>query len=1016
MAGTPPAIPPDTPEVMDMSWEFTGPPVNTGPPINTAPPYQPLQNINETFVTGNGHFIQQPEERVDNDIAIARHFGNYTYQGHAPLPPIGRHNRNAATARNVVPFNNVAQASRIATASHRPSSSLLSRGRGSTNIATARNLPPGVTTNARSQRIPNTSNLFRRHNSSARNDGPRLQAGSRPSTNARAPRTVNQQYIHDIYHSTYELERQRLIANAPSFRVSADDSLQTSPLLQSIQRESLARSQSPRQDPVVPQLKRRLGHEAASAGRSEDRYFHGERYFSTIGAVQTTDEAKRRLISPRDEEETTTSARRSSTHRRPSSIFFQDLTRSPGHRPVTPITPPRFRGNGRSMPGAWPKSPVTPLTLDTSTVLLTPPLTPDMSTLPGAWPRSPEPLPFTTIGTAPITPPESPLDGIPTTRVENVAGRIPELLAIPARAGVHLTEDVAGRLHELLAISSRAGVHLTEDVVGRLHELLTISSRTGLHISEDVASRLHGLLAIPSRTGVHISAAIRGIFCRSEGAPATLARPDAPEHHGEPVVWPEGPEEYQRHPLDPWTQNAVLALEEMGNMNSPPPTQYIDWHSQTTRRLPPTQRARFPENPVTRVKKYAIGETISYPSPTSTISSHDESSLLNLSPSAQLSRELVETVSPQSPTSSLSSDDGSPPPSLEPSTPTKDDHTAPTDPASAQLTQELEDFLLRSDRHQEIRDVEQEEAEKARQAQAAEEARQAEAEEERKKAEDEARKKIEEDESCKKSGRRRLPANRVLEPLTAEWDTKLRDTLAKRPNEVVARTSAGNELDRRDIGKVLPQPGTADDPSGWVNDNVITGYLDSVVDYGLQARGHKRGETPKLHAFNTAFYNNITEKGVESVKRWSRRPKISGKDLLKVEHVFIPVNVGGAHWTLLVVSPVWKRIEYFDSLHGSSVAAIRNAKAWIKMELGDAWNEREWEVVEDPGLAGRGKGPRQSNSSDCGIFTITTAKMITLGVDPMAITASDMPLQRKRVVVELVNGGFHGDFEPSIVF
>ena len=130
--------------------------------------------------------------------------------------------------------------------------------------------------------------------------------------------------------------------------------------------------------------------------------------------------------------------------------------------------------------------PVTPLTLDTSTVLLTPPLTPDMSTLPGAWPRFPEPLPFTTIGTATITPPELPLDGIPTIRMENVAGRINELLAIPARA-VHLTEDVAGREHELLAISSRAGVHLTEDVVGRLHELLTISSRTGVHISEDVA-------------------------------------------------------------------------------------------------------------------------------------------------------------------------------------------------------------------------------------------------------------------------------------------------------------------------------------------------------------------------------------------------------------------------------------------------------------------------------------------------------------------------------------------------
>ena len=470
-------------------------------------------------------------------------------------------------------------------------------------------------------------------------------------------------------------------------------------------------------------------------------------------------------------------------------------------------------------------------------------------------------------------------------------------------------------------------------------------------------------------------------------------------------------------------------------------------------------------------------------SPPSTAGTHDETSLLGLSPSEQNHRELVVSASPPSPASSHSSDDDSPPPSLGPSpasSPRSDDGWSPrnlgsspaserppvatehpyhpvdpflspiehsytpiehsvtptehlyspvedpstpinvNDALSAQLAREFDDFLLRSDRRKAHRQAEQEEAEKVRRAQAAEQAaeqaRQAAAEAARQRAEIDARKKIEEDEECKKSGRRRLPTESVLKPLTPEWEAKLLDILGKRASEVVAMTSAGNELDRRDIGKVLPQPGTTDDPSGWLNDNVINGYLDSVIDHGLKARGHKRGETPKLHAFNSAFYKNITERGVESVKRWSRRPKISGKDLLKVEHVFIPVNVGGAHWTLLVVSPAWKRIEYFDSLHGSSGAAIRNAKAWIKMELGEAWNEREWEVVEDPALRGRGKGPRQANGSDCGVFTITTAKMISLGVDPMAITAGDMPLQRKRVVVELANGGFFGEFEPHVVF
>ena len=936
MAGTPQGIPPDTPDVMDMSWEYTG------PPVNTTPPSQPVQNINNALVTGNGRPILQPEERVDNDAVNARNVTYYNPRDRLLLQPRGRLNRNGAIARNAIPLNDIARSTLNVAANRRHGRTLLQpRGRDSINEATARTLPPAVTTNPQPQHIQTTNSLLQGYGWRAHYHNPRLQAWPRPSINATAFRngTDDARYIHALYQTSYPWERQRPNINPPTFRIFADDSAHSSPLLQSIQRESLARSQSPRQDPVVPQPKRRLFDEATSAVESADKVFQGENHFSTIRAVQTTEEGKRRLISPKNEGKGTISPRKSPTNRRPSSIFFQDLTRAPGHRPVTPVTPPKFRGNGRSMPGAWPESPVTPLTLETSTRLLTPPPTPDMSTMPGAWPKSPEPLPFTTIGTAAITPPESPVDGSPSANMEDVLSDIPESSAIE----------------------------------------------------------------------------------HSDGA--APARPDVPESNRRPVVWPEGPEEYQHRHLDSWTQNAVVALEEIGNTNwfrrnisNPPPTQNTDWYRQNTRRPPPTQRVSFPENPVTRVKKYAKGETISYPSPASTVDSHDETSSLSLSPSAQLCRELVETVSSPSPTSSVSSNDGSPTPSLDPSTPTKNDQTDPTDPASAQLAQEFENFLLRSDRHKVHRDVEQEEAEKTRQAQAAERARQAEAEEARKKAEDEARRKVEEDEECKKSGRRRLPAKSVLEPLTVEWETKLRDILGKRANEVVARTSAGNELDRRDIGKVLPQPGTTDDPSGWLNDNVINGYLDSVVDHGLQARGHRRGETPRLHAFNSAFYKNITERGVESVKRWSRRPKISGKDLLKVEHVFIPVNVGGAHWTLLVVSPVWKRIEYFDSLHGSSAAAIRNAKAWIKMELGEAWDEHEWEVVEDPALAGRGKGPRQSNGSDCGVFTITTAKMVSLGVDPMAITASDMPLQRKRVVVELVNGGFHGDFEPHVVF
>ena len=872
-------------------------------------------------------------------------------------------------------------------------------------------------------------------------------------------------------------------------------------------------------------------------------------------AIAEAESNKRRQLSPPHEEEPATppqaapSRRRTSPNNlRASPIFHQDLTHAPGHRPTTPIRPkrsPKYGKSGQIMPGTWPASPATPLhlngpimsttplQLNGSIMMATPPPSPDLSAMPGAWPASPEPLPQVILGAATITPPESPLQ---------------------------------------------------------------------THSDSAMGESLH---SIPSSSLI------------AELNPPELT---APEENTRPYSWPEGPALFRRwnRPIDRWAREEILTIE-----GSQPP-------SHALRRRPEVRHARFEENPVTRVQRYTIGERISFPSPVSSVASHEDASLLGYRPLGSI--EIVrtehstpvssisayeersrQTMNPSTPTTSINNErshsqssvgpsegalpymtssnsiddneiehdssvssinldeessllrigsssplhmntstltndnvvednrmtasihsneettllsighssplnmgsstptngtqvghdfmtssilsdeqssllsigpgskqnnnssapmdtdevdhdvvtssiytdeelslfrirSSSPPNinsltltnserierdssvssinsdketsllSVEPSTPVKGVDRESIDPAAAQLSREFEDFLISSDRHRAHRSAVQQEADRIRKEEAAEQARQLEAEEARKKAEEEAIKKAEEDEECRASGRRRLPVESVLQPLTTEWETRLRDVLGKRPNEVVARTCAGNDIDRRDIGKVLPQPGSTDDPSGWLNDNAINAYLDTVVDHGLRARGHRRGETPKLHAFNSAFYNNISEKGAESVKRWSRRPKIAGRDLLKVEHVFIPVNVGGAHWTLLVISPAWKRIEYFDSLHGSAATPIRNAKAWINMELGGAWKEEEWTVVEDPSFAGRGKGPRQTNGSDCGVFTVTSAKMISLGVDPMAITAADMPLQRRRVVAELVNGGFYGDFEPHVVF
>ena len=278
-------------------------------------------------------------------------------------------------------------------------------------------------------------------------------------------------------------------------------------------------------------------------------------------------------------------------------------------------------------------------------------------------------------------------------------------------------------------------------------------------------------------------------------------------------------------------------------------------------------------------------------------------------------------------------------------------------------------------------------------------------------AEEAARKEKEEEEERLKRGYRRIPRGKMIQPLDVKWERSVQNAMATPSmQEVLATTSSGNKLTRRDLGTLKVVKGR--DPShGWLNDEIISACLQQVVEYGLQASNHKAGETPKYYAFNTFFYTNLREKGAQSVKRWATRAKIGKENLLRVERVFIPVH-SGAHWTLLVVSPIAHTIEYFDSLGGPARPYILNAKAWLREELGKLFKEEEWTVP----TGSLGAGPQQSNSSDCGVFTCTNARMVVLGVDPMAYAGSDMELQRTRMVAELLNGGLKGDFEPRVVF
>ncbi|OQU99651.1 Ulp1 protease family, catalytic domain-containing protein [Cladophialophora immunda] len=223
-------------------------------------------------------------------------------------------------------------------------------------------------------------------------------------------------------------------------------------------------------------------------------------------------------------------------------------------------------------------------------------------------------------------------------------------------------------------------------------------------------------------------------------------------------------------------------------------------------------------------------------------------------------------------------------------------------------------------------------------------------------------------------------------PLTEDWEKKIQTALRHGHGAFKAR----------DFTRVVPLNAHSNRGTDqWLNDEVINGYLNLVVAHGKQ--NDRPTQVPTHHAFVSFFFNNLESRGYDSVKRWASRAKIGGKNLLETEAVFIPVN-SGSHWTLCVVSGKNRTIAHYNSLRGNGKRYINIVKSWVSAELGSAYKESEWTFIE------AGESPQQTNMDDCGVFTITSARQIMLGLTPMSYNPDMIPLQRKRIVAELVNG------------
>jgi Ulp1 family protease len=176
----------------------------------------------------------------------------------------------------------------------------------------------------------------------------------------------------------------------------------------------------------------------------------------------------------------------------------------------------------------------------------------------------------------------------------------------------------------------------------------------------------------------------------------------------------------------------------------------------------------------------------------------------------------------------------------------------------------------------------------------------------------------------------------------------------------------------------------------WLNDEIINfmlrGYIENFADnigcfnsffmgnlLGMNGRGAPERDIPPWSP--TGYY-------YDAVQTWHNRFQ-SG--LFNLEHLFVPINVGQAHWNFIHVRPREKIIELYDSygVRESNQIYLTQFARYMHQLYRDvhggstvsygSWAE-EWTILD-----ASANSPVQSDNYNCGVFVILSAYLLSLG-------------------------------------
>ena len=306
---------------------------------------------------------------------------------------------------------------------------------------------------------------------------------------------------------------------------------------------------------------------------------------------------------------------------------------------------------------------------------------------------------------------------------------------------------------------------------------------------------------------------------------------------------------------------------------------------------------------------------------------------------------------------------------------------------------------------------------KAREAKLAEEARiqaEKEAEEELRiqieREQEEARIKAErEAEEARKQAEAR--EKHLIRPVSEQTAHQIEKELQHKDKyRPIVKSLGGYELTRESFGRIVTS-GDAKGTSSWLDDPCMNGWVEAIVQKKKDLTGYKKGpnNVPAFEFIGCEWYPAYKRAGnsMTGLKNWTKRKGIQGAKLLKAEKVFMPTN-SGAHWTMIIVSPKDRTIQYLDSynsrLSKNGKYFLRLARDWLEFELGALYKADEWAELDNV-------SSQQDNFDDCGVFASFNALAAATGADFEAIDASETKAAREMIAGVLLKQGFHDEFE-----